>query len=262
MRLTPYLASAALLLAPAARAQTVAAEVAIQQHRVESVDARASGRLVLVDGTGKRTTYKFILKTHGFPDGVRLLEEVETPEPMRVLVHLELNGHVTARLAHKDSAGKWVATDVLPGHTADPLVGSGFALEDLVDSQFFWKDQSLVGRAPCGSRTCVTLQSISSSADRTQYAKVVSSFDEKTNAVLHVIKTVHGSGEIKDFTCFDLRQSHGVSSATQIEVKISGKPGSTLFLIDHGSAKAGLTRADFDITSAKLTGPEPKDGDF
>ena len=112
------LALAAMLSVTSAHAQSVATEIATQQHRVESADARVSGRLVMVDGAGKRTSYKFSLKMHGFPDGVRLLEEVDTPQPLRVLVRLEHNGRVTARLAHKDAAGKWQAQAAGAAHGA------------------------------------------------------------------------------------------------------------------------------------------------
>jgi len=252
---------AAMLAAPMVHAQSVAAEVAAQQHRVLSVDARVSGRLVLVDGTGKRSSTKFLVKTHGFPDGVRLLEELETPQPVRILVRLEPSGRVTARLAHKDAAGKWL-TDSAPARLSDAMGGSGFTLEDLVDEQFFWKDQAMVGRAPCGPRQCVTLKSVAGAVDHSQYGSVVSSFDEKTNALIHVIKTVRGSGVVKDMSYSNLHVSHGVTAAAQIELKVAGAAGSSLFVVDHGTAKANLTRADFDLGASTLEDPNHKDEDY
>ena len=248
------LALAAALSTATAAAQSVATVLQAQQHRVESVDARASGRLVMVDAAGKRTSYKFTLKMQGFPDGVRLLEEVDTPQPVRLLVRLEPTGRVIAHVAHKDAAGKWQA-QAAPAQLSEPLAGTGFVLEDLVDDQFFWKDQSLVGRAACGSRQCVTLQSQPGSSDHTQYSKVVSSADEKTNALIHVVKTVRGSGVVKDIAYSALRESHGVSSATQMELKMAGRPGSTLVIVDRGTAKANLTLRDFDLGSSTLEDP-------
>ena len=261
MRMSLCLAAmlAATMVMDTMSAQTLGAALTAQQHRVLSVDARVSGRLVLVDGAGKRSSTKFLVKTHGFADGVRLLEELETPQPLRILVRLEPSGRVTARLAHKDAAGKW-QTDSAPARLTDSLAGTGFTLEDLVDEQFFWKDQALVGRAPCGSRQCVTLKSVAGSADHSQYASVVSSFDEKTNAVVHVVKTMRGSGVVKDVTLSNFHVSHGVTAAAQIELKIAGAAGSSLFVIDRGTAKANLTRADFDLGSATLE--EPKDEDY
>jgi hypothetical protein len=250
-----------MLAAAPAPAQTVGAAVAAQQHRVLSVDARVSGRLVLVDGAGKRTSVKFAVKTHGFPDGVRLLQQLETPQPVRLLMRLEPSGRVTARLAHKDSAGKWVP-DGTPARLTDPVAGSGFTLEDLMDAQFFWKEQTLVGQGPCGPRQCATLKSVPSVADHSQYASVTSSFDEKTGALVHVIKAVRGSGAVKDITLSNFHVSHGVTAAAQIELKVAGAPGSSLFIIDHGTAKANLTRADFDLGSATLDDPNHKDEDY
>ncbi len=255
------LALAAMLSVTSAHAQSVATEIATQQHRVESADARVSGRLVMVDGAGKRTSYKFSLKMHGFPDGVRLLEEVDTPQPLRVLVRLEHNGRVTARLAHKDAAGKWQA-QAAPAQLTEPLAGGGFVLEDLVDDQFFWKDQSIVSHGPCGPRQCITLKSAPGGADHSQYATVVSSFDEKTSALIHVTKTVRGTGVVKDMTYSNLHQSHGVTAAAQIELKVAGTAGSNLFIIDHGTAKANLTRADFDLGSSTLEDPQHQNEDY
>jgi hypothetical protein len=251
------LALAALLAAATAGAQSVTTVVQEQQHRVESIDARVSGRLVLVDAAGKRTTYKCSVKTHGFADGVRLLDEVDSPQPVRILAHLDNRGRITLRIAHKNAGGKWQPADATPPRLTDPLAGSGLTLEDLLENQFFWKDQALAGHGTCGTRACVTLKSTSASADRTQYATVVSSSDEKTGALLHVVKTERAGGVVKDFTYSGLRQSHGVTSATQIELKIAGQPGSTLFIIDRGTAKANLSRSDFDLDSATLEDPVP-----
>ena len=260
MRAALLTLAAASLLASAAQAQGVTAVVAAQQQRVESTDARVSGRLVTVDGSGKRVSYKCSIKEHGFPDGLRLFEEVDAPVPVRVQVRLEHSGRVTARVARKSADGKWLPGDYATANPSDALLGTGFSLEDLVENQFFWKEQKLAGKQPCGSRTCDVLQSTPGSLDHSQYSTVVSSTDEKTKAVLHVVKTERG-GVTKDITYFDLHQSHGVYAATQIEVKVTGKPGSTLFIIDRGTAKAGLTRADFDLASPTLEGQDPKTGD-
>jgi hypothetical protein len=61
-------------------------------------------------------------------------------------------------------------------------------------------------------------------------------------------KTLKGSGNVKEFTYFGLRQMQGVWSATQVEAKIRGHSGSTLFIIDRGSAKADLDLKDFSST--------------
>ncbi len=56
---------------------------------------------------------------------------------------------------------------------------------------------------------------------------------------------------MKEFTYFGLRHDEGMWSAHQIEVKTRGQAGSTLLIIDRGSAKANLSIADFN--PAQLT---------
>jgi hypothetical protein len=62
-----------------------------------------------------------------------------------------------------------------------------------------------------------------------------------------VEKTLKGSGTVKQFTYFGLRQTHGVWSATQVEAKIRGRAGSTLLIIDRGSPEAHLSAKDFSL---------------
>jgi hypothetical protein len=49
----------------------------------------------------------------------------------------------------------------------------------------------------------------------------------------------------RDLLYEGLRQLSGIWSATQVEVKVSGRPGSSLLIIERGSAKAKLARKDF-----------------
>jgi hypothetical protein len=50
-----------------------------------------------------------------------------------------------------------------------------------------------------------------------------------------------------------LRESKGIWSASQVEVKTQGKPGSSLLIVTRGAAKAHLAAGDFD--AALLTKP-------
>ena len=50
---------------------------------------------------------------------------------------------------------------------------------------------------------------------------------------------------MKEFTNYGIRHDGGVWSAHQLEVKIRGQGGSTLLIIDRGSAKAKLGLGDF-----------------
>jgi hypothetical protein len=60
-----------------------------------------------------------------------------------------------------------------------------------------------------------------------------------------VEKTLKGTGAVKEFTYFGLRQAGGIWSASQVEAKMRGSAGSTLLIVDRGSAKANLALGDF-----------------
>ncbi|MFZ0992103.1 MAG: outer membrane lipoprotein-sorting protein, partial [Candidatus Sulfotelmatobacter sp.] len=67
---------------------------------------------------------------------------------------------------------------------------------------------------------------------------------------VHVVKTLRGTGQQKEFIYYGLRQVGGVWTAMQAEVKLLGKPGSSILAIERGSPKANLGRKDFDISQA------------
>ncbi len=71
---------------------------------------------------------------------------------------------------------------------------------------------------------------------------------------MHVVKTLRGSGQQKDFVSFGLRRNNGVWSASQIEVKVQGKPGSSLLMIENGTEHAKLGRKDFDLNQPATEG--------
>jgi hypothetical protein len=216
------------------------------RQRIEKLDYRASGRLTRVDGNGKRTSFKFVGKAHWFPDGLRLLCEIAGPgsEKTSLLVHMTVTGHVTidARLPGEKAAS------VLPFERwNDPLVGTDFSYEDMVESQFFWKHQELLAPEKCGARDCFVLKSTSASQDRTHYDSVTSWIDRHILFPVRVVKTLHGAGQQKEFVYYGLRQVGGDWSASQVEAKQLGKPGSSMLAIEAGSGKAHLQRKDFDI---------------
>jgi hypothetical protein len=47
-------------------------------------------------------------------------------------------------------------------------------------------------------------------------------------------------------------------SATQVEAKLQGKPGSSILVIEGGSAKANLGRKDFDISQSSAQAEKAK----
>jgi hypothetical protein len=227
------------------------------RQRIEKLDYRATGRLTRVEGNGKRTSYKFVAKARWFPDGLRLLCEISGPgsEKTSLLLHMSASGHVTIEA-------------VLPGEKAasalpferwnDPLVGTDFSYEDMVENQFFWKNQELLAADKYGARDCSVLKSMSGSQDRTHYDSVTSWIDRGILYPVHVVKTLRGTGQQKEFIYYGLRQVGGAWSASQVEAKVQGKTGSSMLVIEGGSGKANLRRKDFDISHASAQGEKMK----
>ena len=217
------------------------------RQRIEKLDYRLSGRLTRVEGNGQRTSYKFFAKAHWFPDGLRLLCEISGPgsEKTRLLLHVSVIGHLTIETV---LPGEKTAS-VLPFERwNDPLVGTDFSYEDMVENQFFWKNQELLAPEKYGARDCFVLRSRPGPQDRTYYESVTSWIDRGILYPVHVVKTMRGTGQQKEFIYYGLRQVGGAWSATQVEAKLQGKPGSSILVIEGGSGKANLRRKDFDIS--------------
>ncbi|HEX8893934.1 MAG TPA: outer membrane lipoprotein-sorting protein, partial [Terriglobales bacterium] len=92
------------------------------------------------------------------------------------------------------------------------------------------------------------LRSRPGSQDRSHYDSVTSWIDRGIVFPVHVVKTLGGTGPQKEFIYYGLRQIGGVWSATQVEAKLQGKPGSSILVIEGGSGKANLGPKDFDIS--------------
>jgi len=217
------------------------------RQRIEKLDYRMTGRLTRVEGDGKRTNYKFVAKAHWFPDGLRLLCEISGPGSQKtsLLLYMSVSGQVTIQ---RVLPGEKTAS-VLPFERwNDPLVGTDFSYEDMVENQFFWKTQELLAPEKYGARDCFVLKSRPGSQDRTHYDSVTSWIDRGILFPVHVVKTLRGTEPQKEFIYYGLRQVSGVWSATQVEVKLQGKPGSSILVVDAGSGKANLGRKDFDIS--------------
>src|SRR6202008_5045990 len=131
---------------------------------------------------------------------------------------------------------------VLPGEKAasmlpcerwnDSLVGTDFSYEDMVESQFFWKNQELLAPEKSGARDSFVIKSKSGSQDRTYYDSVTSWIDRGILYPVHVVKTLRGTGQQKEFIYYGLRQIGGVWSASQVEAKRQGKPGSSILVME------------------------------
>jgi hypothetical protein len=227
------------------------------RQRIEKLDYRVTGRLTRVEGNGKRTSYKFVAKAHWFPDGLQLLCEMSGPgsEKTTLLLHMSVSGHLTIEAALPGEKG----ANVLPFERwNDPLVGTDFSYEDMVEGQFFWKNQELLAPEKYGARDCFVLKSKSGTQDRSYYDSVTSWIDKSILYPVHVVKTLHGTGQQKEFIYYGLRQTSGVWSASQVEAKLQGKPGSSILVIETGSPNAKLGRQDFEISHAGALGEKAK----
>jgi hypothetical protein len=227
------------------------------RQRIEKLDYRVSGRLTRVEGDGKRTNYKFVAKAHWFPDGLRVLCEISGPgsEKTTLLLHMSVTGHLTIEAALPGENG----ANVLPFERwNDPLVGTDFSYEDMVEGQFFWKNQELLVPEKYGARDCFVLKSKSGTQDRSYYDSVTSWIDKSISFPVHVVKTLHGTGQQKEFVYYGLRQVGGAWSASQVEATVRGKPGSSILVIETGSPNAKLGRQDFEISEAGAQGEKAK----
>jgi hypothetical protein len=216
------------------------------RKRIEKLDYRVTGRLTRVEGNGKRTNYRFAAKARWFPDGLRVLCEITGPgaEKTSLLLHMSDSGHVTIEVLLPGEK----AASVLPFERwNDPLVGTDFSYEDMLENQFFWKHQELLAPEKYGARDCFVLKSMSGAQDRTYYDSVTSWIDRKIMYPVHVVKTPRGAGQQKDFLYYGLREVGGDWSASQVEAKQQGKPGSSIMVIERGTGKANLARKDFVI---------------
>src|SRR5215468_2584308 len=146
------------------------------RQRIEKIDYRLSGRLIRVEGGGKRTNYKFVAKAHWFPDGLRLLCEISGPgsEKTSLLLHMTATGQLTIEAV---LPGQKTASALPFERWNEPLVGTDFSYEDMVESQFFWKHQGLLAPEKYGARDCFVLKSMPDSQDRTHYDSVTSCVD-------------------------------------------------------------------------------------
>jgi len=216
------------------------------RQRIETMDYRVSGRITKVAADGTRTNYKFVAKAHWFPDGLRLICEISGPASAKtsLLLHMTASGHMTVEAL---LAGEKVARAVPFEHWNDPLMGTDFTYEDMIENQFFWKNQELLPAEKYGARDCFVLKSTAGPQDRTYYGSMTSWIDRTIFYPVHVVKTLRGTGQQKEFTYFGLRKVGGVWSATQVEAKLQGRPGSSTMVIEGGTGKANLKSKDFDL---------------
>ncbi|MGA2653506.1 MAG: outer membrane lipoprotein-sorting protein [Terracidiphilus sp.] len=248
MRLLIGVAAALFSTALAVAAADVAAVLKTPQERVKTADFRASGHLVRVDADGKRTSDSIIIKAHWFPGVLRVLVEV-SPSPTakpdtraHILLEMRPSGQNVIKIAHP---GDKTATTLPFEKWSDGPLGPVFSFEDFLEMQYFWPGQVLEKETTFGARDCNVLKSTPGTADKTHYAEIKTWLDQSIGFPVYVEKTLKGTGTVKEFTYFGLRHDGGIWSASQVESKIRGQSGTTLLIIDRGSAKANLGLGDF-----------------
>jgi hypothetical protein len=244
MRLSQAALALALLSAVPAHAADPQAVLAAARQAVQKADYRATGHLVRVDAGGKRTSYDISIKAHWFPGVLRILAEVTNPADARVRLLLEMRpgGQNSIQVAHP---GDRTLSPIPFEQWTDGLLGPGFSYEDLLEQQYFWPGQELVGSVRRGVHDCDILSSKPGAADKTHYSEVRTWFDHTIDFPVYVEKTLKADGKVKQFTYFGLRHDGGVWSASQIKEESGGQAGSTLLIINRGSPKANLTLGDF-----------------
>ncbi len=252
---------AALMPALCAQTAPVRNLLAAPRQRIETADYRVSGHLVRVQANGVRTSFPITIKAHWFPGVLRVLAEVGEVQKKAGSPLLPGNRAVTHALIEMRPDGQsaiWVAHPGDKAPTALPLdkwnesqLGPGLSYEDFLEQQYFWPGQTAEGEEKIGARDCDVVKSTPGPADKTHYTAVKTWLDRTIGFPVYIEKTLKETGAVKEFTYFGLRHDKGTWSAHQIEVKTRGQAGSTLLIIDHGSAKARLGIADF--SPAQLT---------
>lgn len=244
------------VLAPLLCAQTANLNdlLGSMRKRIEKADFRATGHLVWVQPSGARLSYPITIKARWFAGVLRMRADIGQPSAahrdMRehILLELRPNGDDTIRIADPgDAAPRALPFDKWNDHPLAP----GFSYEDFFEQQYFWAGQASEGKAKFGARECVIVKSTPGPADRTHYAQVKTWIDPSITFPVYLEKTVKQTGAVKEFTYYGIRHEEGVWSAHQVEVKVRGDSGSTLLILDRGSAQANLTLADFN--PAQLT---------
>jgi hypothetical protein len=244
----PLCALTAFLLLPAVApaADKLADALARVRAARDAVDFTAVARLAHVTGPGAadRRNYGINVKAHAFPDGLFVFCEVNSPADARIrmLLAAPSTGPMTVRTGH---AGDPAPHDVPASHWGEGLLGTDFVYEDLLETQFTWKRQTLVKEADYGARHCYVIRSEPDSPGQSVYRSVTSWIDRDIYFPVKADKVLK-DGKTKEFIYFGLRQVKGVWTASQIECKTEGKPGSSLLVINRGSTTPHHPRMVFD----------------
>lgn len=229
------------------------------RSRMKQTDVRASGRLVNVAADGARTTNSITIASHWFPDGLRTLLSVNPPSggTIRFLLTMaftsEFSGHTTIDVLRPHASA---AVALAHNEWGDGVAGTLFYPEDFFTGQFFWARQKQLPDQKYGARTCSVIESEPGAGQFSQYSSVRTLIDQKSGAPVYVEAAGKNGAPEKQFVFYDLEQNGGVWNARQVEVKVAGRPGSSLLMIERGSPHAHLQRKDFSLAPSKTTRSE------
>jgi len=233
-----------LLLAAQLKTVGIAEVTAKIQALRATTDFRAAGRLVRVTESGARKVYQVSLRGKWFADGLRIFCEVNDPAPSRVRILLEMSPNGKA-LIHMGHTGDRAPMEIPFESWGDPLLDLDLSYEDMIEDHFLWRNQTLIREEKYGARDCYVIKSEPGASDRSHYSSVTSWLDREILYPVKVEKAIRTSRVVKEFIYYGLRESRGMWSASQIEVRIKGRPDSTLLIFNRGSAKANLNAGDF-----------------
>jgi hypothetical protein len=223
---------------------TVAGILSKVQAIRAAMDFRAAGRLVRVSKSNGRKPYQIALKGKCFRDALRMFIEVIDPPPARVRIMLRI-----------DPAGK---AQIYTGHAGEPapkelpfekwgerFLDSDLSYEDLLENFLLWQVQSLVRQEKFGARECYLIKSEPGASNKSHYSSVLSWLDQEILYPVKIEKEIKATGDVKEILYHGLRESRGLWSASQIEVRRKNESDSTLLIFNRGSARAKLALSDF-----------------
>ena len=210
-----------------------------------ATDYTATGRLVRVSESGERKSFGVSLRAHAFPDGLRIFCDVTSPatERARMLLFTPAKGIASILTGHP---GDHAPQELPGGRWSESVLGSDFTYEDLLENYTSWASQKLLPEVTYGARTCLVLRSEPGPGDATQYASITTWLDHDNLCPVKVEKVLNGSGAVRAFTYYGLRQVRGVWSASQIESRLGNRKGSSFLIVSRGTEKPHLGSAAFD----------------
>jgi hypothetical protein len=235
-----------VLLGPLLHAEGLTiSEIATKARALRaSINFKATAKLVKVSKSGERKSFRISLKGKAFTDDLQFFLEVTDPAPDRIRLLLQVNPSGKAKI-YTGHAGDRAPREIAFKSWGEPFLNSDISYEDLLENFLLWQNQILVKEEKYGARICYLVRSEPSAQDNSYYSSVSSWLDREVLFPAKVEKTMKVSGTVKEFIYYGLRESGGMWSASQIEVRIKDRPDSTFLVFNRGSAKANLKKPDF-----------------